>query len=270
MNVERFTRPAGERFDLADFDPDDTTGADGKKSARKAVAAMTERLRGLQERLYASESKSLLIVLQAMDTAGKDGTIKHVMGAFNPQGVQVASFKAPTRIELAHDFLWRVHQVAPRRGMVGIFNRSHYEDVLVVRVKNLVPEEIWCERYDHINSFEKLLTDAGTRIVKIFLHISPEEQAERLAERQSTPEKQWKFNPGDLEDRRLWHRFTAAYEDALSLCNSRWAPWYVVPANRKWYRNLVVAEILAATLEDMDLRFPVPAPNLADYSIPEV
>jgi len=270
MKIDRFTRPAGEPFRLADFNPDETGNIGGKKAAREKVETMTDHLRGLQERLYASESKSLLIVLQAMDTAGKDGTIKHVMGAFNPQGVQVAPFKAPTPIELAHDFLWRIHQVVPRRGMVGIFNRSHYEDVLVVRVKNLVGEDTWCERYDHINRFEKLLADSGTQIVKLFLHISPEEQAERLRERQTTPSKQWKFNPGDLEDRRLWHRFSDAYEDALSLCNTPWAPWYVVPANRKWYRNLVVAEILTKTLEDMELEFPEPAPDLDSYTIPDV
>jgi PPK2 family polyphosphate:nucleotide phosphotransferase len=269
MANNRITLPPGKRFRIADFDPDHT-GKYDKKRARKATEELQERLHELQERLYADCSRSLLVVLQAMDTAGKDGTIKHAMGSFNPQGVHVRPFKVPSSEELAHDFLWRAHKVAPAKGMIGIFNRSHYEDVLVVRVKKLVPRKVWQERYDHINSFERLLADNGTRIVKIFLNISPEEQAERLRERQATPEKQWKFNPGDLEDRTLWPRFMAAYEDALTRCNAAHAPWYVVPANRKWYRNLVVSEILIEALESMRLRFPKPVDDVASYEIPEV
>ena len=220
IKASQFTARPGRRFDLADMPTGDTGPFETKKDARQATERNLERLRELHERLYADGSRGLLVVLQAMDTAGKDGTIKHVLGAFNPQGVRVTSFKAPTELELAHDFLWRVHQVAPGRGGIGIFNRSHYEDVLVVRVKKLVPTSVWKRRYDHINGFERLLADSGIAIVKLFLHISPEEQADRLRERQQDPEKQWKFNPGDREDRSLWPKFMAAYEDALTRCTT--------------------------------------------------
>jgi len=270
VKATQFTQRAGKRFELDRMPTGDTGPFGSKRDARKPTERNLERLRELHERLYADGSKGLLIVLQAMDTAGKDGTIKHVLGAFNPQGVQVTSFKAPTELELAHDFLWRIHRVAPGRGGIGIFNRSHYEDVLVVRVKKLVPAAVWKRRYDHINSFERGLADHGIAIVKIFLHISPDEQAERLRERQETPEKQWKFNPGDLEDRTLWPTFMAAYEDALTRCNTRWAPWYVVPADHKWYRNLVVSQILIETMEKMGLEYPPPPENIQEYVIPEV
>ncbi len=246
------------------------TGDLDKKRARALAARGQEQLTLLQERLYASGEKALLIVLQAMDTGGKDGTITHVFGAFNPQGVQVTAFKVPTEEELAHDFLWRVHKAVPRRGMVGVFNRSHYEDVLVVRVKNLVPKKVWRERYEQINDFERRLTASGVTIVKLFLHISADEQAQRLRERQTRPDKHWKFNPGDLEDRALWREFQAAYEDALSRCSTEWAPWHVVPANHKWYRNLVVSNILLDVLKGMGLRYPDPPPDLASFVIPEV
>lgn len=265
-----FTVPPGGRFRLGRIDPDATGEFSSKRDAAKTTRASLEQLRELHERLYAGGRRGFLVVLQAMDTGGKDGTIKHVMGAFNPQGVRVTSFKVPTDAELAHDFLWRVHKVAPARGQIAIFNRSHYEDVLVVRVKGLQPEAVWRGRYDHINHFERLLAEAGIAIVKLYLHISPEEQAERLRERQRVPEKNWKFNPGDLEDRRLWHEFRSAYEDALSLCNTPWAPWYVVPANHKWYRNVVVAGTLVAAMESMHLHYPPAAPDIAGYRIPEV
>lgn len=265
-----FTVGPGSRFELSAFDPDSTGHYVRKSDGKEAIQFNLERLQELHERLYAQGTNALLIVLQGMDTGGKDGTIKHVLGAFNPQGVRVTSFKVPTEEEAAHDFLWRVHTVAPRLGMIGIFNRSHYEDVLVVRVKRLRPKLVWSAAYDHINNFERLLAEAGVTIVKFFLHISPEEQAERLRERQQNPKKHWKFNPGDLEDRALWDDFRRAYEDALTTCNTPWARWYVIPANRKWYRNLVVSEILVDTMESMDLRFPEAPPDIDSYTIPDV
>ncbi|MBN1285610.1 MAG: polyphosphate kinase 2 family protein [Anaerolineae bacterium] len=269
MTVQPFTLPPGETFRLKDFDPDFTGAYKKKKDAKTQTAENLARLRELQEMLYAQDKHALLIVLQAMDAGGKDGAIKHVMGAYNPQGVQVTSFKAPTEEELAHDFLWRVHKAAPRRGMVGIFNRSHYEDVLVVRVHNLAPEAVWRQRYDHINAFERLLADAGVTVVKFFLYISKEEQAERLRERQRTPEKQWKFAPGDLDERKRWGDYMAAFEEALTRCNTKSAPWYVIPANHKWHRNLAVSQVLVNTMEAMDLRYPDPIPDIESYEIPD-
>ena len=270
FDIGHFTLPPGDDFKIESFDPADTGKYESKKDARKDTKENLARLQQLHEKLYAGGDQGLLIVLQAMDTAGKDGTIRHALGAFNPQGVKVASFGVPSEEELSHDFLWRVHDPAPPRGFIGIFNRSHYEDVLVVRVKELAPRGVWSARYDHINNFERLLADSGITIVKFFLNISPDEQAERLRERQQNPEKNWKFNPGDLEDRKLWPEFMRAYEDALTRCNTPWAPWYVVPANRKWYRNLVVTEILVRTMEGMDLEFPDPPPNIGSYVIPDV
>ena len=269
MADQPFTLPPGKPFHLKDFDPDDTGLYRDKADAKAQTARNLDRLNALQEMLYAQGERALLIVLQAMDAGGKDGTIKTVMGAFNPQGVQVTSFKAPTEEELAHDFLWRVHKAAPRRGMVGIFNRSHYEDVLVVRVKNLVLESVWRRRYDHINAFERLLADAGVTLVKFFLYISKEEQAERLRARQTTASKQWKFAPGDLEERKRWDQYMAAFEEAMTRCNTEHAPWYVIPANRKWYRNLAVSQILVETMEKMGLRYPDPIPDIESYAIPE-
>ncbi len=271
MSNPQYGRKPGDRFNLEEFDPG-ADGGNGSKEGKDAVEKRLEknqqRLRELQDRLYAQDRHALLVVLQAMDCAGKDGTIRHVLGAFDPQGVHVTSFKVPTPEELAHDFLWRVHQAVPARGMVGIFNRSHYEDVLVARVKRLVPEAVWKSRYEAINNFEKLLAESGVTIVKFFLHISPDEQAERLRERRDRPEKQWKFNPGDLAERAHWSEYMRAYEDAMSRCNTEWAPWYVVPANRKWYRNLVVSEILIDTLEGLNPEYPKPVDDLASYEIP--
>jgi PPK2 family polyphosphate:nucleotide phosphotransferase len=269
MSGQPFTLKPGKRFNLADFDPGYTNDYEKKKQAKTRTAENLEHLRELQEMLYAQGRHALLIVLQAMDAGGKDGTIKHVMGAYNPQGVQVTPFKVPTEEELAHDFLWRVHKAAPRRGMVGIFNRSHYEDVLVVRVHNLVPERVWRERYDHINNFERLLAESGVTIVKFFLHISKDEQAERLLDRQQRPDKQWKFSPGDLEERKLWGDYMAAFEDALTRCNTEYAPWYVIPANHKWYRNLAVSQILIDTMEKMGLQYPEPVDDIESYVIPD-
>jgi PPK2 family polyphosphate:nucleotide phosphotransferase len=192
------------------------------------------------------------------------------MGAFDPQGVTISAFKVPTEEELAHDFLWRVHKVVPRRGMVGIFNRSHYEDVLVVRVAKLASKAVWGRRFRQINEFERLLVESGVQIVKLFLHITPDEQAERLTERRDTTEKQWKFNPADLKTRSQWSAYMDAYQDVFERCSTPWAPWWVVPANRKWYRNLVVSEILVRTLESMKLNFPPPVADIASYEIPPI
>lgn len=267
MAKQPLTLKPGRKFCLQDLDPDYTGDCQDKAEAKKTTKKNLERLTELQEMLYAQGQKALLIVLQGMDSSGKDGTIRSVMGAFNPQGVQVCPFKVPSPEELAHDYLWRVHKVTPRRGMVAIFNRSHYEDVLVVRVAKLVPEEVWAKRYDHINEFERLLSDSGVTMVKFFLHISKEEQAQRFRERQQTPSKQWKFSPGDLEVRKQWDDYQAAYEDALTKCNTKYAPWYVVPTNRNWYRNWVVSDTLVKTMEKMGLCYPEPVPDIESYVI---
>lgn len=253
---------------LKDFDPD----AHGDRDKQEVIAAtdqLQEKMQALQERLYAESKQSVLIVLQAMDTGGKDGTIRKVFEGINPAGVYVKAFKAPTPDELAHDFLWRVHPHAPAKGYIGIFNRSHYEDVLVVRVNNLVPKEIWKKRYDHINHFERLLVDGGTRVLKFYLHISKEEQKQRLQERLDTPEKNWKFSPGDLPVREQWDAYMEAYEALLERCNTDYAPWHIVPANRKWYRDWVITRAIVKALEEMDPQYPPPAPGLDKIVIPD-
>ncbi len=217
---------------------------------------LLDRLEKLQCRLYAEAKRALLVVLQARDAGGKDGTIKKVFGPLNPQGCVVTSFGVPTKLELAHDFLWRVHNAVPPRGAIGIFNRSHYEDVLVVRVKNLVPRSVWATRYQQINDFERMLARNDVVIAKFFLHISREEQRRRLLDRLKDPTENWKFRSGDLEDRALWPRFTSAYRDALARCSTRWAPWYVVPADKKSIRNYLVTEVLVRTLERMNPTYP--------------
>jgi PPK2 family polyphosphate:nucleotide phosphotransferase len=246
------------RVKLADHDPGATYGR-RKGSAADELDTDRRRLKDLQERLWAEDRQRILVVLQGLDASGKGGTIEHVMGAFNPLGCTVHSFKVPTELELAHDYLWRVHARTPAAGEIAIFDRSHYEDVLAVRVLGLVPEERWRRRYDHINAFERLLTDEGTTILKFFLHISREEQRTRFQARVDDPEKRWKFRFGDLESRTRWADYVAAYEEALSRCSTPWAPWYVIPADRKWFRNLAVAQIVADTIEDLDPRFPEPA-----------
>ena len=268
MDIAELTRPPGKAFHLDEIDPGDSGQFGRKKDAAAETKKNLKRLQELQEMLYAQGRHALLVVLQGMDAGGKDGTIKHVMGAFNPQGVRVTSFKVPTEEELAHDYLWRIHKATPRRGMVGIFNRSHYEDVLVVRVRNLVPKKVWKQRYRQINEFERMLAECGMTILKFFLCISRDEQAERLRERQERPDKQWKFSPGDLEARASWDQYMEAYEDALTRCNTRNAPWYVIPANRKWYRNLAVSQVLVNTMESMSLRYPDPVPDIEKYEIP--
>ncbi len=227
-----------------------------RAAARKTLRRLNRRLQELQELLYAEGRHKLLVVLQAMDTGGKDGTIRHVFEGVNPQGVKVAGFKKPTPVELAHDYLWRVHRHTPGSGEIAIFNRSHYEDVLVVRVHELVPPEVWGRRYDHINAFEKLLADEGTTILKFFLHISEEEQRRRLQARLDKPHKRWKFSRRDLAERRRWPDYRRAYAAALSRTSRPWAPWYVVPADRKWYRNLVISQVLVETLEGLGMSYP--------------
>jgi PPK2 family polyphosphate:nucleotide phosphotransferase len=263
---KEFRVKPGTHVRLSEWDPDDTRDLK-KDEARDEQAKLSSRLNELQELLYATEKRSLLLVLQGMDTSGKDGVIKHVVGALNPQGCEVTGFKVPTAEELAHDFLWRVHKVVPRRGKVGIFNRSHYEDVLVVRVDNLVPESVWRERYDAINAFEKLLTDSGVVMAKFFFHISPEEQKERLVDRLQDPQEQWKFRVGDLKARAKWDEYERAYEDALSRCSTDYAPWYVVPANKKWYRNLVVSRILVDLLDGLKMEWPPLEPEAEGITI---
>ncbi|HEX2032945.1 MAG TPA: PPK2 family polyphosphate kinase [Chloroflexota bacterium] len=238
---------AGQPISLADHDPGSTAGLH-KDEAERRLEALSEELGQLQELCYAAAHHGVLIVLQGMDTSGKDGTIEHVMRSVNPQGCRIVSFKVPTELELSHDFLWRVHAAAPERGMITIFNRSHYEDVLVARVRKLVPEAVWRARYAHINHFERLLTDNATIVLKFFLHISLEEQAERLAAREREVDKRWKLNVGDYQTRREWPAYMAAYEDALRECATEWAPWYVVPADKKWFRNLAVAQAVVETL----------------------
>jgi PPK2 family polyphosphate:nucleotide phosphotransferase len=264
-----FLVPPGTRVSLAGYDPGYIGDYGGKTEAKAGLKRNTERLQELQEVMWAEGKHSLLIVLQAMDAGGKDGTIKHVMGGVNPQGCQVTSFKVPSKEELAHDYLWRIHKATPKRGYIGIFNRSHYEDVLVVRVHNLVPEAVWSKRYEQINHFEKLLADSGTTILKFFLHISKEEQKERFEARLANPAKNWKFSMGDVEERAYWDDYMLAFEDVLSKCSTPWAPWYVVPSNRKWFRNLVVSETIIETLENLDMRFPPPLPNADQIVVPD-
>jgi PPK2 family polyphosphate:nucleotide phosphotransferase len=262
--MERYRVEPGTTVDLSAIDPrDDAAEPAGKDAGKQRLKQLNDRLELLQELLYAERRHRLLVVLQAMDTGGKDGVIRHVFDGVNPQGVTVAPFKKPSRQELAHDYLWRVHPHVPGNGTIAIFNRSHYEDVLVVRVHSLVPEDVWRRRYDHINAFEQMLADEGTTIRKFFLHISKEEQAERLRARLETPEKQWKFSLGDLAERKRWSDYTAAYEEMLTRTSTPWAPWYVVPADRKWYRNLVVAGTMVETLEAFDMRYPEPEDDLS-------
>jgi PPK2 family polyphosphate:nucleotide phosphotransferase len=236
-----------------------------KSALHKRLAALTARLDQLQYALYAEARQALLVVLQGRDTSGKDGTIRNVFGPLDPQSTAVTAFKAPTEQELRHDFLWRVHQAVPGHGLIGIFNRSHYEDVLVVRVRGLVPETVWRPRYEQINRFERNLVESGTRVLKFFLHISRDEQRERLLARLEEPDKFWKFNPGDLEDRRRWDDYTAAAEEMVARTTTEVAPWYVVPADRKPLRDVLVAETVVAALERMDPKFPEPTGDLKEW-----
>jgi len=257
----------GTKIRLDDFDPQYTGGIKNKKKAEEELEENIAALDDLGYRLYAENRRALLLVLQGMDTAGKDGTIRHVMRGFNPQSCQITSFKQPSIEELDHDFLWRVAREAPRKGSVGIFNRSHYEDVLVVRVHELVPKEEWETRYQRINLFEEMLAAGKTTIVKVFLHVSKDQQRKRLEARLDDPTKRWKFSKADVEERRYWGDYQKAYEDALTRCNTKHAPWHIVPADCKWYRNLIVSRILRETLEKMDPQFPPPQPGLENVVI---
>lgn len=258
-----FTFKPGSKINLADFPSRVEETEFDKQSAREQITRNAAEMADLARCLYAENRRSILLVLQGMDTAGKDGTIRAVMRGMNPRSCQVVSFKVPSQEEIDHDFLWRVHKAAPRKGHVGIFNRSHYEDVLIVRVHELVPREVWSNRYELINDFEKLLTECGTSVVKCFLHVSYEEQRERLQARVDEPRSRWKFNRGDLSERKLWPEYQAAYEDALIRCNTKRAPWYIVPSDRKWYRNLVVSELMLNTMKELNPKFPEPK---EDYS----
>lgn len=238
-----------------------------RKEAEEETDDLRDRFRKLQRRLYAQSTQQLLVVLQARDAGGKDGTIRKVFRGVNPQGVRVHSFKVPTALELAHDYLWRVHACVPPKGMIGVFNRSHYEDVLVVRVMDIVPESVWRPRFEHINNFERLLADTGTRILKFYLHISSEEQKDRFQERLEEPEKLFKFSPADLDKRKFWDDYTIAFEEMLERCSTPYAPWYVIPADQKWYRNLAVTRIIVSTLEEMGPEFPDPGFDPKDFKI---
>jgi len=248
----------GKKFRLSNCDADDTGQIKDKSAAAEETLKLVDRLDQLQGVLYAEHKRSVLIVLQGMDAAGKDGTIQHVMSGVNPQGCNVSQFKQPTKPELDHDFLWRIHQQAPARGMVGIFNRSQYEDVLVVRVHNLVPQDIWEQRYEQINDFERMLALNGTTILKFFLHISKDEQKKRFDSRHDDPDKNWKSSPSDEVERKYWDDYQEAYQDLLLRCSTEHAPWFVIPSNRKWFRNLAVSQIIVDAMERMDLAYPKP------------
>jgi PPK2 family polyphosphate:nucleotide phosphotransferase len=266
MDLSPYRVVDGEGFRLADR-PTDAAGEWTKEAAKDCTAELNSRLRDLQELLWVQRQHRVLVVLQAMDTGGKDGTIRNVFAGVNPSGVRVASFSRPTEPELARDFLWRVHQHVPADGDLVIFNRSHYEDVLVVRVFDLVAERRWRARFRHIVDFEQMLSDEGTTVVKLFLHVSADEQRERLQKRLDDPTKNWKFDPSDLEARARWDDFQVAFEDAISRTARPWAPWYVIPADRKWFRNLVVSEILVQTLDALGLAPPPANPDLDDVVI---
>ena len=257
MSMQRHRIKPGTTVNLREIVPSDKSGFDGGKKDRNATAqGLVAELEGLQELLYAEGKNRLLVVLQAMDTAGKDSTIRHVFDGVNPQGVKVAKFEKPTPKELSHDYLWRVHKHAPGAGEITIFNRSHYEDVLVVRVHGLVPKKVWKRRYDHINAFEKLLHDEGTAILKFFLHISLDEQKERLQARLDRQDKRWKFDKNDLAERKRWNDYMDAYEEVLTRTSTEHAPWYVIPGNSKSYRNLAIASIITDRLKEMKMSYP--------------
>jgi PPK2 family polyphosphate:nucleotide phosphotransferase len=257
----------GKKLKLSKFKTDDTGRFKDKEEGREAAEKNLQRLRELQEVMYAEAKHAVLVVLQAMDTGGKDGAIEHVFSGVNPQGCSVTSFKAPTATELAHDFLWRIHNAVPRKGMIGIFNRSHYESVLIERVRSLVPKSVWSKRYEQINEFEKMLADEGVTILKFFLHISEDEQKERLENRLKDPKKNWKFNPQDLVERKLWDQYMEAYEDALERCSTKDAPWFVVPADRKWFRDWVISDTIVRTMKGLRMSYPPPIEDIAKYKV---
>jgi PPK2 family polyphosphate:nucleotide phosphotransferase len=265
MNYEKeFRVSPGSPVHLKNFDPDLTDKDENKKSASRKVTRLQQRMDELQFALYAENKRSLLICLQALDAGGKDGVIRHVIGSMNPQGCRVVSFKQPSSEELAHDFLWRVEQKTPRRGEVVIFNRSHYEDVIVVRVHDIVPKPVWSQRYEQINAFERRLIASGTHILKFFLHISKEEQLDRFKDRLDDKSRWWKISETDYSEREYWSDYASAYEDALSKCSTPEAPWYVIPSDHKWFRNLAISQIVADKLEALRTQVPKPTVNISD------
>jgi PPK2 family polyphosphate:nucleotide phosphotransferase len=259
LRVRQGVNPTAKPSKVFGHKPGDIpVGPQSKSNAAKQLVNTGERLDKLQEALYASGTQNILLVLQGMDTSGKGGTIRHACGLVNPQGLHIHSFKKPTRQELRHDFLWRIRRALPAPGMIGVFDRSHYEDVLITRVESLVPEDVWRARYDAINAFEQELAASGTKIVKCFLHISPEEQLKRLIARLERPEKRWKYNPADLDARAKWDAYQQAYGEAIARTSTGAAPWYIVPSDHKWYRNWAVSELLLEALQEMDPQYPVP------------
>jgi PPK2 family polyphosphate:nucleotide phosphotransferase len=265
--LEKLRVEPGEKIRLRDRNPRDKSLFGDEQETKAATAALAKDIDTLQDRLYAEGSRALLVILQGTDTSGKDGTIRSVFNATGPLGVSVHAFGPPSRLELEHDYLWRVHAACPRRGTIGIFNRSHYEDVLIGRVHKLAPEKVIEQRYDQINAFEKMLAENGTTILKFMLHISNDEQKERLQERLDDPAKYWKFNPGDLEDREHWDEYQDAYEIMLNRCSTKWAPWHIIPADRKWVRNAAIATVVKATLEKMDPQYPEVSWKPGDFKI---
>jgi len=266
--MKRYLVKSGGKINLSKIDPNDSFYFDGdKEEGKEELLKLNDRLEELQELLYAEHKHKILIVLQAMDAGGKDGTIRHVFEGVNPQGVKVASFKVPSSKELDHDYLWRIHKHTPGKGEIVIFNRSHYEDVLVVRVHEFVPKSVWSRRYQHIRDFEQILAEEGTTILKFFLHIDRDEQKERFQARLNTPHKQWKFSLGDLKERKHWDNYMEAFQDALSETSTKEAPWYIIPANRKWYRNLIISRIIIKTLDELNMSYPSPEDNLDDVVI---
>jgi PPK2 family polyphosphate:nucleotide phosphotransferase len=261
--TKEFRVKQGHKVNLPKYDADETLGWEKGAKMEASLQKTLEKMDNLQYRLAAEHKRSLLIVLQALDAGGKDGTIRHVMSGMNPQACKVTSFKVPTADEAAHDFLWRIHKAVPEHGEVGIFNRSHYEDVLVVRVHKLVPKEVWSQRYDQINDFESMLAQNGVRIIKFFLHISKDEQRKRFLVRLDDPTHQWKISEADFKERKFWGDYTAAYEHAIEKCSTDHAPWFIIPANKKWFRNLAVSHIVTETLEDMDPKFPKPTVDIS-------
>ena len=262
--MDEFLVRPNTRIDLSQYETY-YTGEIKRKDGRKQLAEYRKVMRDLQELLYAENKQQILVVLQGIDTSGKDGTIKNVFGDVNPQGTQVVNFRVPTRHELARDYLWRVHKHTPAKGEIVIFNRSHYEDVLVVRVNELAPESVWKKRYQHINEFERLLVDEGATILKFFLHISKSRQAERFLARLDRPNRRWKFNPEDIDKREDWDDYKEAFEAMLSKTSTHWAPWYVIPSDRKWYRNMVIAEIIIDKLKSLGMQYPKEVPDIDSY-----
>ncbi len=262
LSKELIVQP-GKHAKIARRSPDACPGVKNKHEALKIIEKNIARLAALQDLLYAEARHAILVVIQAMDAGGKDGIVRHVMSGLNPQGCKVTPFKVPTSEELRHDFLWRIHKAVPAAGEVGIFNRSHYEDVLVARVHKLVPTEIWSKRYDQINAFERMLSENNVKIIKFFLNISKGEQKQRFRERLEEPNKQWKITPADFEERKYWDDYMKAYEDALTKCSTSWAPWYVLPADHKWFRDLAASQIIVETLELLNMKYPPPAADVS-------